>query len=170
MQLDNFSMYYIVLIRTHELDDGYDKGATQRDRILIMDRRWITAATAKEDYAASHSYRQQRQSEVVTGTATAAVLVGAVELNAYWLLGTTEGTATERAKQQKKRHTSKKKDKRSKKSKRTLESVTVGRLSSKARSWETDDEARYYQSGVVRYNSIGTAAPAAPAVVVGAHI
>ena len=44
-----------------------------------------------------------------------AVLVGAVELNAYSLLGTTEGTATERAKMQKKRHTSKKMTKEQKK-------------------------------------------------------
>ena len=36
-----------------------------------------------------------------TGTATGAVLVGAVELNVYWLSGTTEGTATERAKKEK---------------------------------------------------------------------
>ena len=36
---ENLSMYYIVLIRTHDLANGYDKGATQRDRILIMDRR-----------------------------------------------------------------------------------------------------------------------------------
>ena len=55
------SMYYIMLIQTHELGDSYDKGATQRDRLLIIDWRWTTAATAKEDYAASHRYRQQQQ-------------------------------------------------------------------------------------------------------------
>jgi len=48
-------------IQTHELGDSYDKGATQRDRLLIIDWRWTTAATAKEDHAASHSYRQQQQ-------------------------------------------------------------------------------------------------------------
>ena len=51
MYLDNF-MYYIVLIQTHELGDSYDQGATQRDRLLIIDWR-TTAATAKEDHAAS---------------------------------------------------------------------------------------------------------------------
>jgi len=98
----------------------------------------------------------------VTGTATAAALVGVVELNAYWLSGTTEGTATERAKKQKKQ--------RSKKSKHTRDSLTVGRFSSTVRAWETGDEARDYQGGVVRYNSIGTAAPAAPVVLVATHI
>jgi len=105
----------------------------------------------------------------VTGTATAAALVGVVELNAYRLLGTTEGTATERAKKQKKRHTGKK-WRRSKKSKHTRDSLTVGRFSSTVRAWETGDEARDYQGGVVRYNSIGTAAPAAPVVLVATHI
>ena len=46
------SMY--VLKQTHELVDRYDKGATQRDRLI--DWRWTIAATAKEDYAASHRY------------------------------------------------------------------------------------------------------------------
>ena len=34
---ENLSMYYIVLIRTHDLADGYDKGATQRDRDQAID-------------------------------------------------------------------------------------------------------------------------------------
>ena len=41
-----------VLIQTHKLGDSYGKGATQRDRLI--GRRLTTAATAKEDYAASH--------------------------------------------------------------------------------------------------------------------
>ena len=52
-----------------------------------------------------------------------AVLVGAVELNAHWLLGTTEGTATEREKKRKKRHTSKKMAKEQK-NKHTRDSLT----------------------------------------------
>ena len=55
MYLENI-MYYIVLInsykRMNELGDSYDQGATQRDRLLIIDWR-TTAATAKEDHAAS---------------------------------------------------------------------------------------------------------------------
>ena len=100
-----------------------------------------------------------------------AVLVGAVELNAYWLFGTTEGTATERAKKQKKATHEQKRQKRGKKSKHTGDSVTIGRFSSTtASAWVTGDEARDYQGGVVRYNSVGAAAPAAPVVLVGAHI
>ena len=53
-----------MLIQTHELGDSYDKGATQRDKRLI-DQRRTTATTAKEDYAAR------------IGTAAAA-LVGAL--------------------------------------------------------------------------------------------
>ena len=113
------------------------------DYILIIDWRWMTAATAKEDYAASHRYRQQQQPQVWSQIQQQQLLVGAVELNAYWLLGTTEGTATERAKTLKKRRTNKRNDKeRSKKSKHLRDSLTVWRFSSTARAWETGDEAR----------------------------
>ena len=49
------SSMYNVLTQTHELGDSYYKGATQRNR-LIDDWRWKTAATPKEDCAASHRY------------------------------------------------------------------------------------------------------------------
>ena len=66
---------------------------------------------------------------MLTGTATAAVLVGAVELNAYtvrYSRGYSNG-ASEKAK----KHTSKKNDS---KSKHTRDSLTVGRFSSTARA------------------------------------
>ena len=110
------SMYYIVLIQTHELGDSYDKRATPRDRLLIIDWRWTTAATAKEDHAASHSYRQQQQHSYDRyGDSSSPRWCCWVEciLTVRYNWGYSNG-ASEKAK--KKRHTSKKNDKGAKKS------------------------------------------------------
>ena len=84
----------------------------------------------------------------------------------YTLVGTADGTATEK-KQNKSETRDKRKDKG--KSKTHRDSVTVRRFSSTSTAWESSDEARDNRGGVVWYNPVGTAAPAAPALV-GGHM
>ena len=66
------------------------------------------------------------------------------------LLGTTEGTATERAKKQKKRHTSKEYGKGAKAN--TRDSLTVGWFSSTARASKTQTEALDRSHRMVQLN------------------
>ena len=93
-----------------------------------------------------------------------AVLVGAVELNAYWLLGTTEGTATERAKKQKKRHTSKKKYKGAK----ANTPVTAWPLDDSAQQQEHERPATKLET--TNEVQLYKYSPAAPVLLVSAPI
>ena len=70
----------------HELGDSYDKGATQRDR--LVDRRLTAAAAAKEDCAASHRYNSNSPRRCCRAVC---ILVA----------GTSEGTYSKRLKRQK---------------------------------------------------------------------
>ena len=77
---------------------------------------------------------------MLTGTATAAVLTGAVELNAYWYSRYTRGRSN-RTKKKKKATPEPKNDKRSKKKQTHRDSPTVRRLDDSAQQQERESLA-----------------------------
>ena len=105
----------------------------------------------------------------VTNRGSPAVLVGAVEVNAYWQVQRRVQQQSEKAK--KKRHTSKKKAKRSKANtpRQPSNRSTIQHNSKSVSDWRRSSR-RPRRGRMMQLSSLGTAAPAAPPVLVDAHI